>query len=97
MFKRIEKFITGLGYFNHMFIGLVIMVVCSIIPALLPFAATFVSAFYLGKEHRNYIYLGQLASFQINKWSKHDRKQTILVWIAVWLYVLGFNLGIVQW
>lgn len=91
MLKYIEKFINGLGDFNHMVIGLGVMVVCSIIPALLPFAATFISAFYLGKEHRSYIHLGELGSFQINKWSKHDRRQTIFVWIAVWLYVFGFT------
>ena len=90
---KIENFINSLGDFNHMFIGLILMVVCSIVPALLPFAATFVSAFYFGKETGSYISrFGELGSFQINKWSKHDRRQTIFVWVAVWLYTLVFNI-----
>ena len=89
---KIKTFVNGLGDYNHLFIGLVVMVCCSIIPALLHFAATFVSAFYLGKEHRTYIGMGELRSFQMNMWSRHDRRQTIFVWVGVWLYVLLFNL-----
>lgn len=90
--KKIEAFITSLGDYNHLFIGLLVMICCSIIPALLPFSATAVSFFYLGKEHRTYIGRGELKSLQMNKWSRHDRRQTILLWVGVWLYVLVFNL-----
>ena len=91
MMKHIENFINGLGDYNHLFIGIIIMFVVSVIqPSLLTHSATFISAFYLGKEHWTYIRLGELGSFNMFKWQPHDRMQTIYVWAGVWFYVLMF-------
>ena len=93
MMKRIEKFINGLGDYNHLFIGLVIMIAVFLtFPNLLYYTATFISAFYYGKEHRTYIKLGELNSLNINKWRRHDRRQTVLLWVGVWAYAFFFNL-----
>ena len=95
MIKWTEKAIKWLGDFNHLFIGIVIMVIVSVIqPNLLPYAATFISAFYLGKEHWTYIHLGELGSFNMMKWASHDRLQTFYVWFGVWGYALLFDIFI---
>jgi|TARA_R110000796_G_C14549676_1_gene433695 hypothetical protein len=91
--KKIIDFINNLGDYNHLFIGLIIMIAVSFtFPNLLYYASTFISAFYLGKEHKTYIKLGELGSFQINKWERHDRRQTIFVWVGVWSYAFFFSL-----
>jgi hypothetical protein len=93
MLKKIEKFINSLGDFNHLFISMIIMIAVTIIqPNLLPYAATFLSAFYLGKEHWTYIRLGELGSFNMMKWASHDRNQTLYLWFGVWAYALLFDI-----
>lgn len=94
MWKDFEqKFHKITGDFNHAIIGLILMGLASLLKYFTDVdihkqIAFMVSFFYLGKEHGAYSYLGEIASFNMLKWSKHDRNQTILVWISVWVYYL---------
>lgn len=92
MLKILEKFIDGLGDFNHAFIGLIGMIIMSLlIPFLVyPLAIAF-SFFYLGKEHWTYIRLGNLKSLNMMLWAPHDRNQTIYLWAAVWGYAVAYD------
>ena len=90
---KIKTFINGLGDFNHLFIGMLIMIVVSVVaPLFLAYAATFISAFYWGKEHRSFIRLGELQSLNPMNWANHDRNQTFYVWAGVWGYAIAYNL-----
>lgn len=96
MFKKIEKFITGLGDFNHAFVTLLLMIIVSgtfillanievavYVSAIIGYG---LSAFYYGKEHWTYIKLGELKSLNPNNWHKHDRRQTMFVWFVAAAY-----------
>lgn len=96
MLKKIEKFITSLGDFNHLAVVLLVQVIITGILyitgafSLAPSAAAILgfgfSMFYYGKEHWTYIRLGELASLNPNNWQPHDRKQTIYVWLSAIVY-----------
>lgn len=103
MFEKINNFIYRLGDFNHMFVGLVIMLLFSCLVFIsksfapyLYFVATFITGFYYGKEHWTFIRLGELPSLNPKNWSKHDRNQSYYVWIAVWVYAIVFNKFIIN-
>lgn len=94
--KSIEKFINGLGDFNHLAI---VSVVSFIVTGVLYIVGAFhlaamvaavlgfgFSCFYYGKEHWTYIKLGELKSLNPNNWHRHDRRQTIFVWIFAAIY-----------
>ena len=68
------------------------MMATVILPSMLAYFAVAISFFYYGKEHRTYIKLGELNSLNINKWQRHDRRQTVLLWVGVWAYAFFFNL-----
>lgn len=92
MLKKIKKIISELGDFNHLFVGMLIMILVSVVaPLFLGYAATFVSAFYWGKEHWTFIRLGELKSLNPMNWSSHDRNQTLYVWAGVWGYTIAYN------
>ena len=96
MLKKLEKFINGLGDFNHLAIVSVVSVFVTVllyivgVSHLAPTVAAIhgfgFSCFYYGKEHWTYIRLGELKSLNPNNWQPHDRKQTIYVWIFASTY-----------
>lgn len=92
MIKKIEDFISGLGDFNHLFVGLCVMVLVSFLaPQFIAYAAMFVSAFYYGKEVGSHAKLGEIPALNPKNWASHDRNQTFYVWAGVWIYTITFN------
>jgi len=94
----LNKLINSFGDWNHAFVATVSIFIISLlafagadIRLFLYFVATAFSFLYLGKEHQSYIKLGEIGSFFINNWKRHDRRQTILMWVCVWLYAFIFN------
>ena len=93
------KFIDDLGDWNHAFIGVGSMFIISLIgftgwafiTTIIYFMAFALTFFYLGKEYQEHIRLGVLKAFYINLWTRHNRRQSIIVWSGVWLYAVIYD------
>lgn len=98
MFKDFSKWVTSKGDWNHVIVSLLIMMPFSsatllpdVSPVILYYVAFALMFFYLGKEYQENLRLGILKAFCINLWTRHNRRQTILAYAAMWGYAFVFN------
>jgi len=100
MLKSFTKFIDGLGDWNHVAIAIISMLANSLLGWFIGYdpnplnwdLAKLWSAFYFSKEYHSYQpKLGYIRAFTMNIWSRHDRRQTILLWCSVWAFAFIFD------
>jgi len=100
MYKAFIKFVNGLGDWNHAFGASVIMVTVSFMGLVVDWDASpllwdlaqMITAWYMSKEYHSYIAKhGYIKAFNPSLWSRHDRRQTVLLFVVAWLYAFMYD------